>query len=92
MTRRSPPKAAATTRSRPPSCAARAPDAGKVYAIVTWGLTVDANLVVTPKKREIWNKPTEEFGARRRPWNKQAKGPAADRNAPSQQTLPADLK
>jgi hypothetical protein len=64
-------------------------DAGKVYAIVTWGLTVDADLVVTPKPREIWNQPTEEFGAAVGLWNQQAKGPAADRNAPGQQTLPA---
>jgi hypothetical protein len=67
----------------------KGPDAGKVYAIVTWGLTVDSDLVVTPKKREIWNKPSDEFGAAVDMWNKQAKGPAADRNAPNQQTLPA---
>jgi hypothetical protein len=66
----------------------KGPDAGKVYAIVTWGLTVDSDLVVTPKPRQIWNKPTEEFGAAVDLWNKQAKGPAADRNAPGQQTLP----
>jgi hypothetical protein len=66
-------------------------DAGKVYAVVTWGFTVDATLKITPKKSEVFNKPSPEFDAAVAAWNAQAAGAEADRNAPGQKTLPADL-
>ncbi|HEX6020465.1 MAG TPA: hypothetical protein VFZ00_00625 [Solirubrobacter sp.] len=66
-------------------------DAGKVYAVVTWGFTVDANLKVTPKQTQVFNKPSPEFEAAVAAWNAQAAGPAANRNAPGQKPLPADL-
>lgn len=66
-------------------------DAGKVYAVVTWGFTVDAALKVTPKRSKVFNKPSPEFDEAVAAWNTQAAGPAADRNAPGQKPLPADL-
>jgi hypothetical protein len=66
-------------------------DAGKVYAVVTWGFTVDDQLKVTPKKFEVWNKETPEFEKAVAAWNTNAAGPEADRSAPGQKPLP-DLK
>ena len=66
-------------------------DAGKVYAVVTWGFTVDAALKVTPKKVMIFNKETPEFDKAVAAWNANAAGPEADRSAPGQKPLP-DLK
>ena len=64
-------------------------DAGKVYAVVTWGFTVDADLKLTPLSRTITNKQSAEATAAIGKWNDQAAGPAADRNAPGQKSLPA---
>jgi hypothetical protein len=66
-------------------------DAGKVYAVVTWGFTVDAQLKVTPKKVKIFNKESPEFDNAVAAWNTNAAGAEADRNAPGQKALP-DLK
>jgi hypothetical protein len=63
-------------------------DAGKVYAVITWGFTIDADLKVTPKPHTIWNKPTDEFDKAVEAWNTQTAGPEADRNAPGQKPLP----
>ena len=70
--------------------ARKGPDVGKVYAIVTWGFTVDAALQVTPKPTRIFNKETVGFGAAVERWNEQAHlKTVADRNAPAQVDLPA---
>jgi hypothetical protein len=70
--------------------ARRGPDAGKVYAVVTWGFTVDAALHVTPKPTRIFNKETVGFGDAVTRWNEQAHlTNVADRNAPGQVDLPA---
>ena len=64
-------------------------DAGKVYATVTWGFSVDAARKIVEKERVVTNKPTAGFSSAVDRWNTQAAGPEADRNAPGQQTLPA---
>lgn len=64
-------------------------DAGKVYAVIVWGFTVDQDLKVTRKKGRIFNKPTKEFGRAVDAWNRQAEGPVEKRNAPGQKPLPA---
>ena len=64
-------------------------DAGKVYANVTWGFTVDADLKVTEMNRVVTNKQSAEFTKAVDKWNTQAAGPEADRNAPGQKSLPA---
>jgi hypothetical protein len=63
-------------------------DSGLVYAVVTWGFTVDANLHITALPTAIFNKPTGEFHQATGAWNTQASGPAANRNAPGQKPLP----
>jgi hypothetical protein len=63
-------------------------DAGKVYAVITWGFTIDDKLKITPKAHKVWNKPTDEFMKSVEAWNTQASGPEADRNAPGQKPLP----
>jgi hypothetical protein len=64
-------------------------DVGKVYAVVTWGFTVDANLKVTPKKTRVFNQETTHFSDAVGKWNEQADLTAvADRNAPGQKKLP----
>ncbi len=65
------------------------PDAGTVYAVVTWGFTVDENLKVTGMPNLMFNKPTSDFSAAVAGWNKQAAGPRAKRSAPAQKPLPA---
>lgn len=64
-------------------------DLGKVYAIVQWGFKVDGRQKITPTAPVVTNKPTREFAFAVTLWNAQAAGPAADRNAPNQQPLPA---
>jgi hypothetical protein len=66
----------------------RGRDAGKVYAVLTWGFKVDANLKITPMAPQIYNKPSPEFEAAVKIWNDQATGPLEKRNAPHQRTLP----
>jgi hypothetical protein len=64
------------------------PDVGTVYAVVTWGFTVDENLKVSGLPNQIFNKPTKDFNAAVAAWNKQAAGPKAKRSAPKQKALP----
>ena len=69
--------------------ARRGNDAGKVYAVVTWGFTVDANLHVTAKPTRVFNRETVGFGRAVERWNEQAHlTTVADRNAPAQVDLP----
>lgn len=72
--------------------ARRGRDVGKVYAVVTWGFTVDANLHVTAKPTRIFNKETVGFDRAAERWNEQAHlTKVADRNAPGQVDLPRTL-
>jgi hypothetical protein len=64
-------------------------DAGKVYAAVTWGFTVDAELKLTEQARTVTNKQSTEATTAVRKWNDQATGSEIDRNAPGQVPLPA---
>ena len=64
-------------------------DAGKVYATVTWGFSVDADLKIVELGRVVTNKQSAEFTKAVDQWNTQAAGPEADRNAPGQKSLPA---
>ncbi|MGH3874484.1 MAG: hypothetical protein ACRDSR_23775 [Pseudonocardiaceae bacterium] len=63
-------------------------DVGTVYAVVTWGFTVDADLTLTEQPPMVTNKQSTEATAAVRKWNDQAAGPAANRNAPDQIPLP----
>lgn len=64
-------------------------DAGKVYAVVTWGFTVDADLKLTEQARAVTNKQSTEATTAVGKWNDQAAGSAVDRDAPGQMSLPA---
>jgi hypothetical protein len=64
-------------------------DAGTVYAVVTWGFTVDADLTLTEQARTVTNKQSTEATTAVSKWNDQAAGSATDRNAPGQMPLPA---
>ena len=65
------------------------PDEGKVYATVTWGFKVDADLKVTAKDTKIFNKETVTLDKAVEMWNKQADmTDAADKNAAGQKKLP----
>jgi hypothetical protein len=64
-------------------------DAGKVYGVVTWGFTVDADLKHTEQTPTVTNKQSTEATAAVQNWNNQAASSASDRNAPSQLSLPA---
>ncbi|MGH3755361.1 MAG: hypothetical protein ACRDRP_22235 [Pseudonocardiaceae bacterium] len=64
-------------------------DAGKVYAVVTWGFTVDADLKLTEQPRTVTNKQSTEATTAVGKWNDQAAGTVVDRNAPGQIPLPA---
>jgi hypothetical protein len=64
-------------------------DAGRVYAVVTWGFTVDADLKLTEQARTVTNKQSTEATTAVSKWNDQAAGSAVDRNAPDQMSLPA---
>jgi hypothetical protein len=64
-------------------------DAGKVYVVVTWGFTVDADLKLTEQVRTVTNKQSTEATTAVDNWNDQAAGSAFDRNAPGQISLPA---
>jgi hypothetical protein len=65
------------------------PDKGTVYAVLKWGFTTDSDLKVTGAPNKVFNKMSKEFSAAVDKWNEQAKGAAADRNAPGQKELPA---
>lgn len=64
-------------------------DTGQVYAVLTWGFTVDAELTLTEQPPTVTNKQSTTATAAVGKWNDQAAGPAADRNAPGQLPLPA---
>ena len=64
-------------------------DAGKVYAVVTWGFAVDADLKLIQQTPTVTNKQSTEATAAVRNWNDQAAGSVSDRNAPDQISLPA---
>ncbi|MGH4005950.1 MAG: hypothetical protein ACRDSO_17805 [Pseudonocardiaceae bacterium] len=64
-------------------------DAGTVYAVVTWGFTVDADLKLTGQARMVTNKQSAEATTAVGKWNDQAAGSAVGRNAPGQVPLPA---
>ncbi len=64
-------------------------DIGKVYAVLTWGFTVDADLKLTEQAQTVTNKQSTEATAAVSKWNDQAAGSAVGRNAPGQMSLPA---
>jgi hypothetical protein len=59
------------------------PDAGTVYAVVTWGFSYDADLKITALPNKIFNKQSTDFTGAVDKWNAQAKGPAASSNVPA---------
>jgi hypothetical protein len=63
-------------------------DVGTVYAVLTWGFTVDANLTLTEHAQTVTNKQNTEATTAVGKWNDQATGSTADRNAPGQMPLP----
>lgn len=62
-------------------------DAGTVYATVTWGFTIDANMKIVPKDEVYFNKPSKEFELAVIFWNAEAA-----RTGSTQQALPANLQ
>jgi hypothetical protein len=64
-------------------------DAGNVYGAVTWGFDVDAANHLTAHTPAFLPTVSGTFNDAVAAWNRQAAGPAADRNAPDQQALPA---
>ncbi len=59
------------------------PDAGTVYAVVTWGFTYDADDKITALPNKTFNKQSADFTSAVDKWNAQAKGPAASSNVPA---------
>jgi hypothetical protein len=59
------------------------PDAGTVYATVTWGFKADENMKVTALATKIFNKQSAELSAAVGEWNEQAAGPQGESNVPS---------
>ncbi|MGQ0779162.1 MAG: hypothetical protein ACT4NY_32905 [Pseudonocardiales bacterium] len=64
-------------------------DIGTVYAAVTWGFSVDADLTLTEQAPTVTNKQSTEATTAVRRWNDQATGSPFDRNNPNQTPLPA---
>jgi hypothetical protein len=64
-------------------------DAGMVYGAVNWGFDVDASNKVTAHKASLVDVPDSVWKGAVEAWNKQAKGPEADRAAKDQEALPA---
>ena len=64
-------------------------DIGKVYVVVTWGFSVDADLNLTEQAPTVTNKPSTEATTAVSKWNDQAAGSVFDRNTPGQIPLPA---
>ncbi|MGH3983397.1 MAG: hypothetical protein ACRDST_12105 [Pseudonocardiaceae bacterium] len=64
-------------------------DIGKVYVVVTWGFSVDADLKLTEQAPTVTNKQSTEATTAVSKWNDQAAGPVFDRNTPGQISLPA---
>ncbi len=65
------------------------PDAGKVYATVTWGFTIDAQMKVTPKDIVYFNQESPSFDLAIAFWNAEAAGPSSV--STNQQQLPGNL-
>jgi hypothetical protein len=63
-------------------------DTGTVYAVLTWGFTIDTNLTLTEQAQTVTNKQSTEATTAVGKWNDQAAGSTADRNAPGQMSLP----
>lgn len=63
-------------------------DTGTVFAVVTWGFTVDTNLKLTEHARTVTNKPSMEAITAVAKWNAQAAGSVFERNTPGQIPLP----
>jgi len=63
-------------------------DIGKVYAAVTWGFSVGADLELTEQAPTVTNKHSAEATAAVGKWNAQAAGSAFDRNTLGQIPLP----
>ncbi len=64
-------------------------DIGKVYVVVTWGFSVDADLKLTEQAPTVTNKQSSEATTAVRKWNDQAAGSMFDRNTSGQMSLPA---
>lgn len=64
-------------------------DIGKVYVVVRWGFSVDADLKLTEQAPTVTNKQSPEATTAVRKWNDQAAGSMSNRNAPGQIPLPA---
>lgn len=64
-------------------------DIGKVYVVVTWGFSVDADLKLTEQAPTVTNKQSPEATTAVRKWNDQAAGSMFDRNTSGQMSLPA---
>jgi hypothetical protein len=62
--------------------------ANLVYSVIKWGFDVDAAGAVTAHTVTVEDRVSAGFGTAVDAWNKQAAGPAADRNAPDQVALP----
>ena len=58
------------------------PDAGTVYATVTWGFLIDDKMKVSALPQHIYNKQSAQMDAAVGKWNEQAKGSKEDSNAP----------
>jgi hypothetical protein len=69
------------------------PDAGLVYATMTWGFEVTQQALgvkeVQPRAWAVDDKPSQEFGGAVAGWNRQATGPEGERTTPGQTPLPA---
>jgi hypothetical protein len=63
-------------------------DIGKVYAVLTWGFTVDTDLKLTEQTPTVTNKQSTEATTAVGKWNNQATGSTFDRNTPDQMSLP----
>jgi hypothetical protein len=68
--------------------AKRGADKGTVYGTVTWGFVVDGANHIDTLPVNLHAAPGPAWKSATEAWNKQAKGPAASRAAPDQQTLP----
>lgn len=69
--------------------ARRGADAGTVYGAVTWGFVVDGVNHLNPLPIGFHDAPGPAWRGATDAWNRQARGPAANRAAPDQQPLPA---
>jgi hypothetical protein len=63
--------------------------ANLVYSVVHWGFDVDGSGNLTAHPVTVEDRPTAGLATAAQAWNTQAAGPAAGRNDPNQQALPA---